>query len=974
MDDMDMDIPHPEELEWLEGNSHFQDDYEEFESAQPYPDDDEEEEDRQPKLSIPSIPSSIIDQQPSPSELQFHSSKRVRPDAFDSSNPDNRSESSDKRIKTGDVTAENENEDWLHYSPPPENADAPVEVILEETTLSRWANEIEGDVIPVTGLDGDRVYAKIKAVNEGDMSKKLDMKANSVGLISESINVLMQKVENNAFTKALQASARCQNDTVLSEREVLHESLWVDKYSPSSFMELLSDEHTNREVLMWLKHWDSCVFGSCIKTTTDDVLSSLRLHSSVSENQKLSGKRFPGKQKESWFMKESSTETKNNEKDDNGLKAIKDPWSKKSKVSSPLEQKILLLCGPPGLGKTTLAHVTARHCGYRVVEINASDDRSSSTLEAKIQSVVEMDIRDSIMADSKPRCLVIDEIDGALGDGKGAVEVILKMVSAGRSDKAKESTSKEEQTEKLASKKKPKKASLTRPVICICNDLYTPALRPLRQVAKVHVFVQPTLTRVVDRLKFICKKEALKTSSIALTTLAQYTECDIRSCLNTLQFLHKKKESLNALEISSQVVGRKDTIRSAFDIWKEIFQKRKSKVERKSGRGTPSDGFEYLHSLISNRGDYDLIYDGIHENVLQLNYHDPVMKKTVKCLNHLGTSDLLHQYIMRTQKMSLLAYQPGIAVSIHGLVAQNERPNIEWPKSFHRCRTLLLEKMEILRSWQMKISPHIGRHLSAKSFVEESISPLLHILSPPNLRPVAVHLLSEKEKNDLSQLVTTMVSYSVTYKTMKTDALSSNPRNDVGHDDLVLTFDPPLTEFINFKDYRPGHFVPTTAVKQLLFHEVEKQKIMRGSISRPTEQIPGCNTINKHSASNRTDILQSSPIDSALHSSNYDNGNDPLSMKKSMPLEKKDSPASGSIISSSTGQKTNNPSSIRKKVSRSSASFFDSFRKPGSGFEVTKLKKGIAETKRDARPLLFKFNEGYTNAVKRPVRMREFLI
>ena len=48
--------------------------------------------------------------------------------------------------------------------------------------------------------------------------------------------------------KALQTSSEDQNEAMTAETSVMHGKRWVDKYSPSSFTELLSDEQTNLEV------------------------------------------------------------------------------------------------------------------------------------------------------------------------------------------------------------------------------------------------------------------------------------------------------------------------------------------------------------------------------------------------------------------------------------------------------------------------------------------------------------------------------------------------------------------------------------------------------------------------------------------------------------------------------------------------------------------------------------------------------
>lgn len=228
---------------------------------------------------------------------------------------------------------------------------------------------------------------------------------------------------------------------------------------------------------------------------------------------------------------------------------------------------MLLLCGPPGLGKTTLAHILAKQAGYHPFEINASDDRNPGVLESKIRAATEMQsVSFGSEHVSKPNCIILDEIDGVGGEGgeMGSIQMLVKIVMAeGRKgkkideaneggDDGNDSGSDGEQdadaSAPVVSRKSkrgdgPKKSPLQplrRPIICICNDQFAAALRPLRAIARIFEFTTAPKAKFVDRLKFITSKEGMECDPRTLGALADVVDMDIRSALNTLQFVHSK--------------------------------------------------------------------------------------------------------------------------------------------------------------------------------------------------------------------------------------------------------------------------------------------------------------------------------------------------------------------------------------------------------------------------------------------------
>jgi chromosome transmission fidelity protein 18 len=258
--------------------------------------------------------------------------------------------------------------------------------------------------------------------------------------------------------------------------------LWTEKYRARSFKDLVGDDMTNRQVLRWLKGWDATVFPHASRHKTS------------------AARRGNFQQQQEQGMEEK------------------------------VHRKILLLAGPPGLGKTTLAHVCARQAGYEVLEINASDDRSRDVVKGRIrtclgtENVKTVENRKAAAGDrskvARPVCVVVDEVDGAVtgtgGAGEGGfVKALIDLVLLGQRNSSEAGLS----TIPGRNKKKGDDFRQMRPLILICNDVYHPALRPLRQsgLAEIIHAGRPTFEAVVTRLKTVfehegipCEKDAVR--------------------------------------------------------------------------------------------------------------------------------------------------------------------------------------------------------------------------------------------------------------------------------------------------------------------------------------------------------------------------------------------------------------------------------------------------------------------------------
>lgn len=311
-----------------------------------------------------------------------------------------------------------------------------------------------------------------------------------------------------------------------------------------------------------------------------------------------------------------------------------------------------------------------------MVEINASDDRNVDSFKSALESATQM--KSVLDKDRRPNCLVFDEIDGAPGT---SIDFLIKFING---------------TVKSKKGKKQKPQVLKRPIICICNDVYVPALRPLRQIAFVLNFPPTASSRLAERLCEIAKRQDIRTDMGAMTTLSEKTDNDIRSCLSVLHFFKSQNKAVTLSEIHRHNVGNKDLNKGLFTVWQELFQMPKPPINMKAEKKTAAIELieqeayktEYIVHIVQSFGDYERLAQGVFENYIEVTkVCDLSLSAASEALEWFCFSDNLNKNIHVTQNYTMSSYIPYAFVKWNSLFAVSNKPKITYPNHNIEVRT-----------------------------------------------------------------------------------------------------------------------------------------------------------------------------------------------------------------------------------------------------------------------------------------------
>lgn len=186
--------------------------------------------------------------------------------------------------------------------------------------------------------------------------------------------------------------------------------------------------------------------------------------------------------------------------------------------------RAVMIHGPPGIGKTTAAHLVAKLEGYDIVESNASDTRSKKLVESGLKGVLSTTSLmgyfgtggNDVEEGKKKLVLIMDEVDGMSAGDRGGVGALAAVC---------------------------KKSQI--PMILICNDRKLPKMKPFDFVTYDMPFRRPTTDMIRSRISTIAFREGLKMPPNVINALIEGSGADIRQVVNMVSTAKLDQESMS---------------------------------------------------------------------------------------------------------------------------------------------------------------------------------------------------------------------------------------------------------------------------------------------------------------------------------------------------------------------------------------------------------------------------------------------
>jgi len=291
-------------------------------------------------------------------------------------------------------------------------------------------------------------------------------------------------------------------------------------------------------------------------------------------------------------------------------------WFGKWKIGT----KPLLLVGPPGIGKTTLANIAGKNFGYDMISLNASDVRNKKNIQEILEPVLG---NQTVLG--KPM-IFVDEVDGVHGRSDyGGVEALINIL------------------------KEP-----TVPIILAANNDSSDKMKKIKKTVKT-ISLRPLPPRLLRLyLNMVLAKENVQINSGRLINLILESNGDIRSMLNSAQALVTGFEPLTERTFES------------LDVEEGInaFYKAQSIDEARA-------------VLYSMRIDPREKINAFYSSIITSNISNLELEKFLQVISE---ADMLYGRIMKTQQWRLLRYLDSILLSLYkkDIAIRYSKYNLSW--------------------------------------------------------------------------------------------------------------------------------------------------------------------------------------------------------------------------------------------------------------------------------------------------------